>query len=802
MIFTPRPAMPYTTQRGINGLYPEGSVNSMELSNLGFSSTSRIGLGLIFCLSQLGCSRGPEYYLNKGNRFYAEGKYPDAVLNYQNSIKKDGNSAEAHYRLALAELKQGASHAPAAYEKLQRAVYLAPGREDCRVELADLVLKFYSSDSSKPKILYDQLVEAAEYLLKADPNSFNGLRLRADVLALDGRFDEALAVFKKANGIKPLEPQVVLPMAQVLFRLNRTVEGETLAHRFVESRKDFGPGYDVLIDHYTQTKQMPEAEAILKSKAANLPKDSYAVIQLASFYLRLNREPAMLQSLQGILNNPKDFPRGHQIVGDFYANNGRWDQALSEYNGGLSANSKDQVLYRKKIANVFIAKGKREEAINELDQVVKSNTEDLDARLARAILLRDSTDPKRLEFAAAELNAILAKNPNDEVARYNLGLVYSAKGDHKSAHAQLVESAKLNRNYLLPRLVLAERAQKDRAYSETIRRADEVLAVDPSNSDAKFWRAAGLLGIKSYQAARLSLNALLRENPDSPNLNLHLAVLDTAEKKYREAEARFLRFYKPGDKDLRPLEGLIQLYSEQRQVEKGLKLLDGELKLAPDSRPAHLLLAATAARAGKLDLAIQQYEWLQTHDLGSVDVHASLGDVYWAKGDIQSALASYNRAREMAPNDPKVIAMIAYMEVAAGKNKEAIPNLQRQLSLDPENAETMNNLAFALAETGSDLDQALSLAEKAQRKLPNNPGVADTLGWVYTKKGLNDSAVQIFNSLIKKFPDSPVLRYHLAVALLQQGKREEAKTQLTIGLSKNPPKEMADKIKDIVAKIG
>src|SRR5207244_7523520 len=117
-----------------------------------------------------------------------------------------------------------------------------------------------------------------------------------------------------------------------------------------------------------------------------------------------------------------------------------------------------------------------------------------------------------------------------------------------------------------------------------------------------------------------------------------------------------------------------------------------------------------------------QYEWLRSNDPKAVDAHTSLADVYRLKGDISSAVASYQRAKEIAPNDTKVIAMIAFLESISGQNREAIVNLQRQLALDPENIIAMNNLAFALAETGTDLDQALSLAEKAQRKVPNNPG--------------------------------------------------------------------------------
>jgi tetratricopeptide (TPR) repeat protein len=793
--------MPYTIHEGSNKAPPvEGLLRSMPSSTISVSSSSRICLGLMLCVCQLGCSRGPQYYVAKGNRLYSEGKYPEAVLNYRNGIKKDANFAEAHYRLGLAELKQG--NGRGAYDEFQRAVALAPNREDIRVELANLVLMSYSADPGKPKVLYNQIRDTAEYLLNKDANSFQGLRLRGDVLSIDGRFDEAIVVFRKADSVRPLEPQVILPMVQVLFRLNRAIEAEALAQKFIRGHKDFGPGYDVLLNHYIQTKRIPEAEALLKSKVANMPKEANAFLQLALFYLQLPSEPAMLQALQGILNNPKDFPQGHQIVGDFYAKNGKWDEAVREYTDGLQADKKVSASYQKRIAKALIAKGKRDEAIEELDQVIKSNAEDWDSRVARAILLRESSDPKKLEFAVSELNAVLAKNPNDEVARHNLGLAYLAKGDSRSAHAQLAESAKLNREYLPPRLLLAQMAQKERLYTETIRFADEVLAVDPGNADGKFWRAAGLIGNKSYNQARSLLSAVLKEQPDSINANLHLAVLDTIEKKYKDAETRYLHIYKPGQRDLRPLEGLIQLYGEQQQVEKSLKLLEAELKQAPNSRPVRLLLAATTARIGKLDLAVQQYQWLQSDDPKSAVADASLGDVYRAKGDINSALASYQRAREISPNDPKIIAMIAYLESTSGQATEAIADLRRQLALDPENVIAMNNLAFSLAEMGSDLDQALALAEKAQRKAPSNPGIADTLGWVYTKKGLNDSAVQVFNGLVKKYPDQSAFRYHLGIALLQQGKLDEARVALTLSLANKPPKQMADKIKDILAKIG
>src|SRR5208282_6034492 len=138
----------------------------------------------------------------------------------------------------------------------------------------------------------------------------------------------------------------------------------------------------------------PEAESLLKSEMANMPKDSRPALELATLYLQTHREPAMSEALQGILNKPKDFPDAHAIVGDFYNAHQKWDDAMREYAQGLSGNSKDSAKdYRKRMAKTLIAEGKRDDAIEQLTQVVQIDPEDADARLARAILLRESKDP-------------------------------------------------------------------------------------------------------------------------------------------------------------------------------------------------------------------------------------------------------------------------------------------------------------------------------------------------------------------------------------------------------------------------
>ena len=166
-----------------------------------------------------------------------------------------------------------------------------------------------------------------------------------------------------------------------------------------------------------------------------------------------------------------------------------------------------------------------------------------------------------------------------------------------------------------------------------------------------------------------------------------------------------------------------------------------------------------------------------------------------------NALANYEKARELAPNDSKILNSIALLESNSGQARQAIATLNRQLALDPNNAAAMNNLAFNLAESGTDLDRALALAESVARKFPNDPAVIDTLGWVYAKRGLNQSALQVLSGLVKKYPNEPAFRYHLAVVLIQDKQPNDAKRELLTALSQHPPKELSSKIQENLAQV-
>ena len=136
-----------------------------------------------------------------------------------------------------------------------------------------------------------------------------------------------------------------------------------------------------------------------------------------------------------------------------------------------------------------------------------------------------------------------------------------------------------------------------------------------------------------------------------------------------------------------------------------------------------------------------------------------------------------------------------------GRRHEATPLYEQILKLQPGNVMAMNNLAYTLAESGNDLDRALTLAQRARQMLPNNPDVADTLGWIYIKKNLPDSAVPIFRELTQKQPERATYHYHLAMALFQKGDKTSARRSAELALSNKPSREEEAKIRELMSKL-
>jgi len=97
------------------------------------------------------------YYL-RGNTFYFQDKYKDAVLDFQTAVDLDSMSAMYHYRLGETQLKLDTVDSKKARMHLLKAVQIEPKLTDAKLALAKLMLarQEYASAETLLKTMTDQ----------------------------------------------------------------------------------------------------------------------------------------------------------------------------------------------------------------------------------------------------------------------------------------------------------------------------------------------------------------------------------------------------------------------------------------------------------------------------------------------------------------------------------------------------------------------------------------------------------------------------------------------------------------------
>ena len=755
---------------------------------------------LLFSLLLVGCGRTAEDYLKRGNDLFSVGNHSEAVLNYRKSIQRNSAFGEAHYRLGLALVKL--AKPDEAQEAFAGAVREAPNLIDAKIQLAKLDLEAYINDPRRPPRLYDRLKKTAVDLLSKDAESVDGLRVQGELALLNRAPGEAVTAFSKAHEIRPTQPEVAHGLMRSLMGTNQTAEAEKLALDFIDKDKSYGLMYDDLYALYQIERRPGDAEAVFRMKVVNNPTVSAYRLQLAAHFFN-NKKPAEMEAaLQPLANEPKQFADGRLDVAQFYARVSMWEKAQTLYEEVVKTDQNNRLKARKLVIQALVAQNKNDEAHRAADDVVRDFPDDTEARFVRASLWVDSKDKLKIKAAIDELEHLREKQGKVPIFWYVLGQAYRRTGDDKKAEASYREAVKVNRGFKPGFVALTELSLEKGQAKAAMEFIGQAATVDEEDPQIRLLRVRALLESGRRGEARAELISLAGAYPRVADIQVQYGIALLAERRYDPAETIFKRFYRPGQSDLRPLEGLVRVYGMRGQGKRAFDLAEAELKQNPQSIGVRRLLAQVAVAEKRLDVAVQQYTELIRAEPRVGLYHYELAQVLRSKGDIQAAIASLEKAEQLEPDNPVPQSVLAFLLQEAGRNDEAVKRLRRLVQLRPDDSNVQNNLAFLLAETGQSLDEALALARKALQKSPGDPNYMDTLGWIYLKQRRADIAVQTFRATAQKNPDNPVYLHHLGLALIENGQKSEARVVLDAALQKKPEKAEKIKILDVIRRIG
>ena len=675
-----------------------------------------------------------------------------------------------------------------------------------------------------------ELKDASDKLLKDNPKSFDGLRLSAfyaftvlaeaskdkstdGVKALEKGRDSVIAKFREANSVKPYQPEVVNMLVQLLIGGNQAqaAEGEQLAKELIEKQKGYQQIYDVLYTQYLRNNRPQEAEQLLKKKIAYNPQRPEYISQLAFFYFLTHRQPEMLSTLSQVTADKNKFPHGHMLAGDFYYAIRAWNDAVLQYRQGLKDDPKERFTYQKKLVEALTISGKHDEAAKVVAELVKEHPKDPEAIAMHASVLLEGADAKQADAIIAELKPVLTATPTNQKDRlallhYNLARAYALKSDPASfeqAKRHFEDTLLARDNYIPAKLALAQLELNRSENLQAVQHATEILLIDKNNLTAKLVRSIGHLNMKEYDLAARELAVLEREYPASNDVRYQIARLNFAQGRFKEAEADFELLLKVNDP--RAIGGLVECKTAQGHTEEAIRLVQAQMAKTPDNLMYRLALASLEFNAQKYQDAIKDFQLAIDKNPQSPNIPAMyirLGESKRKAGDLNGSIACFRKARELSPKDAGPLLQLALLFDTNGRSDEARKIYEDVLKMQPDNPVALNNVAYAKADEGVDLDNALSLAERARSKIPNDPDVLDTVSLIFLKKNSTDEGLRLLRELVTRKPDNPTYRVHLALALYQKGNRPEAKKELQTAMRSNPSERDQQRIRELMAKIG
>jgi tetratricopeptide (TPR) repeat protein len=762
------------------------------------------------------CRPSPEKLMATANKYHQNKKYREAAILYQKVISKDKKNGEAYYRAGLNALDEGNPAEAAQY--LRRAIDLQPKNLDAISKLAEIYLTAYLSNPVRLKTIIPQIEDLKNKIVQQDPNAFQGLRLAGILDVLNKNSDAALPLFEKANKIRPYSRDLVGWYAEALSK-EHPAESEALVRDMLAHDKDWGPGYDYLFLFYRKTSDMAKAEGVLRLRVQNEPKNAVALVNLSNFLLLTNHYDEAEALMKRVLDDKVAFPAGHELLGEFYARAKKYDKALEQFQTGANENPKQALRYNERIVALDMAMGKRSEATQLAQSLASKNPKDATINEMYAALLLQSGSQADARKAVPELTSLIKNIPNNPVLHLDLARAYFATNDGSKALNEANEAAQEEGKsrsprpgIMLPAHVIAARIYEHRGeYAQALEAA---MKVQDGNPEARLVRDQALVGLRELEQAQPDLESLVQQYPGLNDARLALGGLYMQQKEYAKAGEQFSKVWTSSPPDVRGYLGIQEIKMAQGNSKEAVKGMQDLVDKNPNVPQFRTELANSQAIAGSqlqrtkpdeakalYQSAADNYKQVLKSNGNATDIWLRLGTLQRALGQPDAALASFEQASNTNPQDVNAILQRAMLLETMGRKKEAGDLYNRALGIDPNNALALNNLAFMNADNGTNLDQAMTFAERAKKQAPKSPDVSDTLGYVYFRKNLNSAALEIFKQDVQDQPSNPTFHLHLAMALLKQGDKQGAREEAEKALKIAPPSQH-QQIESFVNQIG
>ncbi|HQZ87538.1 MAG TPA: tetratricopeptide repeat protein [Gammaproteobacteria bacterium] len=427
-----------------------------------------------------------------------------------------------------------------------------------------------------------------------------------------------------------------------------------------------------------------------------------------------------------------------------------------------------------------------DKALPYLTRVIELDPKQIDHPIMEVQSRLSESSAKNLKEA---LNKIALARPNDPYAHLIAAESAVEQRDMNSA-TQWVDSALNQKPDLTSAIELKARLIRYQKNSDTpaIRFIKKQLEIFPKNNELRFFYANVLLDTAQTEAAKTELHQLTEDSKYGGSALLILADIYLKEKQWKEASNALKKAKKfPDAMDgAEYLLGQIDELQDNKSaaVERYSNVTKGPYQI-PAVLRAIALLKETQSYKEAIYLihnsnpsTFEEQKQLLLMEIDLLNESKTPDEAMQLANDILIKL----------PLDEDVLYSRAVTAIKLKKWEMAETDLKQILKQNPNNANALNALGYALSFNNHRHGEALEFINQALSLSPNNPLFMDTLGWAYYQSGNYHQSVH-YLKIALDLSENPKIAAHLGEALWINNQKDEAKTILKKALETNKDDE-------------
>ena len=666
-------------------------------------------------------------FLAEADNYFKSGDYDKAKVSYLNVVRLDPQNALAFERIGAMWLDGGSPLRAAAF--LAKASELAPKNDQNRMRLARCYLAIGRFADAKKEALK---------VLEQFPG--NGDAIVALTEAAQTREDieedaKQLQKFPEKNSIS-----FHLASAN-LFLDQRNLSGaENALRQALAVDPNSAAAHNGLGDLNLLKKDRKQAGEEFKKAAELAPVRSMERLKYAAFASDMGDTEETKRIAAEMTRKAPDYLPGWTLLAELAFKDKKYDEALSLLENVFSRDPEYADGHRLE-GKVLLAKGDTKKAVEVLERLDQTYP---DSALIKYELAQAYLKNKNLNQGKAALEQVISANPNFADA-----IVLLAEINLRSGHSEAV-----------------------------IEPLTRLLNRNPELKPAALLLAAAYGSLDRFDDAAIVVGEQAKLAPRDPQAQMALGLTLRQAKRNGEARQAFEKVVELAPDSLWPVEQLVELDLLEKHFDAARQRVRHQFQKTPDSPAAHFFEGKILAAEEKWDLAEAELQKTLQLDPNFSNAYGLLVQAYVSTNKLPQALAQLEAQLTKNPNDVSALTTLALLYERTNDFAKARDTYERLLAIEPSSTSALNNLAYLYVDRLNDLDKAYDLARKARDLQGSDPAIADTFGWILSRRGDYQQALPILQDSAAKIPDSPEVQFHLGMTAYMMGQTDLARVAL------------------------